>query len=295
MFEKDENLKDSQVDSQKDSLSTHNSYGVSAFHSGSYTKASKLVTALYMVTDIIDKDEPIRFKLRHLGAEIVSDIHSTPALALPKISETVAFLNIASAMSLISEMNANILKKEFNELSNRIKEYSEVKTNWLEEFLVTPETLSEAGAERRSRFEIFNQEEAEEFRSSNRHVSFNADRTRIGVQKGSTLMQALSEKVLAQSLRSKPSSETSSNGGAHHNFDLLKKQRREDIIRIVKGSLEGMTITDIKTAAKQPTKPAESLINCGEKTLQRELVSMVKDNLLKKTGEKRWSRYSLAK
>ena len=30
---------------------------------------------------------------------------------------------------------------------------------------------------------------------------------------------------------------------------------------------------------------------CGEKTLQRELVSMAKDGVLNKTGEKRWSRY----
>ena len=29
----------------------------------------------------------------------------------------------------------------------------------------------------------------------------------------------------------------------------------------------------------------------GEKTLQRELASMVKDGVLYKTGEKRWSRY----
>jgi len=33
---------------------------------------------------------------------------------------------------------------------------------------------------------------------------------------------------------------------------------------------------------------------CGEKTLQRELVSMVGDGVLKKSGEKRWSRYFLA-
>jgi hypothetical protein len=33
---------------------------------------------------------------------------------------------------------------------------------------------------------------------------------------------------------------------------------------------------------------------CSEKTIQRELMSMVHNGTLKKIGEKRWSRYSLA-
>ena len=33
---------------------------------------------------------------------------------------------------------------------------------------------------------------------------------------------------------------------------------------------------------------------CSEKTIQRELLSMVKSGILKKEGEKRWSKYSLA-
>jgi hypothetical protein len=33
--------------------------------------------------------------------------------------------------------------------------------------------------------------------------------------------------------------------------------------------------------------------NCSSKTIQRELLDMVKKNVLKKEGERRWSRYSL--
>jgi hypothetical protein len=33
---------------------------------------------------------------------------------------------------------------------------------------------------------------------------------------------------------------------------------------------------------------------CSEKTIQRELSAMVRSGILKKVGEKRWSRYSLA-
>ena len=100
----------------------------------SYTKTDKLITALYMVTDIIDKDEPLRNKLRTLGTGIISDMYSVPFNACSKISEIMSFLDIASAINIISEMNCNILRKEFSELSQSIKESTgniETKINTL--------------------------------------------------------------------------------------------------------------------------------------------------------------------
>ena len=77
--------------------------------------------------------------------------------------------------------------------------------------------------------------------------------------------------------------------------DVLKKSRQDEIIKIIKGKensegvkFNGLTITDIRTLA------TGVLASCGEKTIQRELVSMVKGNVLKKSGSKRWSRYFLS-
>jgi NMD protein affecting ribosome stability and mRNA decay len=79
-------------------------------------------------------------------------------------------------------------------------------------------------------------------------------------------------------------------------FYELKKKRREEIIKIIRANFNGSdplnvgaTITDIKTRLEG------SSIYLGEKTLQRELVSMVQDKVLYKTGSKRWSRYFLPK
>jgi hypothetical protein len=111
----------------KDTSSVPASYQTKDFVSVSYKKTHKLITALYMVTDIIDKGEPIRNKLRTLGAEIVSDIHcidigqNKSVIICTRIAETVSFLNIASAMNFISEMNCVILKKEFLELEISIQ------------------------------------------------------------------------------------------------------------------------------------------------------------------------------
>ena len=64
---------------------------------------------------------------------------------------------------------------------------------------------------------------------------------------------------------------------------IKKNGRQETILAIIKRKKEVM-IKDI------------SLLISGysEKTIQRELLSMVRDGILKKSGEKRWSKYSLA-
>ena len=76
-------------------------------------------------------------------------------------------------------------------------------------------------------------------------------------------------------------------------FDILKKQRRDDIITIIKTIGGSATIKDIKDKVQANPEQTSSLVSCGEKTLQREMVSMVKDGVLNRTGEKRWSRYFL--
>ncbi|TSC78083.1 MAG: Uncharacterized protein G01um101424_217 [Parcubacteria group bacterium Gr01-1014_24] len=236
----------------------------------SYTKTNKLITALYMVTDIMDKEEPLRNKLRTLGTNIISDMHFAPVNTLPKISEIMSFLDIASAVNIISEMNSNILRKEFTELNQSISESKQIKPTWLEEFLENSSPAkgrNEEGSDPLAPTRVGALPLSRGRENSKGH-------TRIGVQKGSTLMKALSDRTLALS---------------------VKKQRRDLIISVIKASPSGVTITDIKTKASGlPAGEAGSLISsCSEKTLQRELVSMVKDSILNKTGEKRWSRYQI--
>ena len=99
--------------------------------------------------------------------------------------------------------------------------------------------------------------------------------TSLGVQKAGTLLKAI-------------------NGiSGAHNFDLLKKQRHDDILNIIKILGGNATIKDIKDKIHTLPGQGGSLHSHSEKTLQRELVSMVGDGVLKKSGEKRWSRYSV--
>ncbi|MEI6490715.1 MAG: hypothetical protein WCO16_03055 [bacterium] len=64
--------------------------------------------------------------------------------------------------------------------------------------------------------------------------------------------------------------------------DKRKSERRNAILGIIKNKVNA-SIKDI----------AEGVVGCSEKTVQRELLDMVASGLLKKEGERRWSRYSL--
>ncbi|MDR3519407.1 MAG: hypothetical protein P4L63_00745 [Candidatus Pacebacteria bacterium] len=289
MFGEEKNLKDSQKSSEKDTFFIPTLYGqTGAFHLGSYTKTHKLITALYMVTDIIDKDEPLRNKLRTLGTGIISDMHLvqqnntgyTMSFIFNKVSEIMYFLDIASAVNIISEMNCNILRKEFFELNEAIKqsidkdEIADRRQIDLSEFFkeeVSP-LFKEEDIRRRT----------PALADVRRQVIGHHASTRIGVQKGSTLMKALNEKM---SKRNETSHNTSDV------FDELKKERRDSIISIIKTIGTGATIKDIKDKAHAMPEQFKSLMSVSEKTLQRELVSMVQNGVLNKTGEKRWSRY----
>lgn len=286
MFGENKNLKvkDSEKDSITDTPAVSMSYKVARLHLGSYTKIDKLITALYMVTDIIDKDEPLRNKLRTLGTGIISDMHLSQenytghmaSLILAKTQEIMSFLDIASAINIISSMNCNILRKEFLELDQSIREFSDNVGNKINtsnrqinllEFFKEP---TDSAPTAKEDIELF---------SKGHHKSIGHYKSNsIGVQKGSTLLKALSKIGM---------SDIKANHTSTDEFHLLKKQRREEIVNLITKNGGSVTITDIKNGAYG------SLVSCGEKTLQRELVSMVVDGVLKKTGEKRWSRYFL--
>jgi len=279
MLAGEKKLKDSEKDIVKDNLSVPASYEVKSFFSGSYTKTHKLITALYMVTDIMDKEEPIRGKLRNLGTEIISDIHSTPANTGNRISEIMSFLSIAGAMNFISEMNCAVLKKEFFELKNSIQNHTDVKPMWITEFL-SHQTKEELDS---SRTPSFSTDDSKKQSKGQGNVGKGQQllRTRIGVQRGSTLMKVLSDKTSLLPNSNSPKTDK-------EDFNALKKQRRDDILNIIKSNGGGATIKDIKT---KMDASVNGEISFSEKTLQRELLSLIKDGVLNKTGEKRWSRY----
>lgn len=65
--------------------------------------------------------------------------------------------------------------------------------------------------------------------------------------------------------------------------NVFKKNNRQNIIINLLKKKKDLTIKDIALTIK----------DCSEKTIQRELISLINMGTIKKTGERRWSRYSL--
>lgn len=231
-----------------------------------------------MVTDIIDATEPLRNSLRTLSLEILSDINRTPNKAYLKIAEIVSLLDMAATLNIVSIMNVSILKKEFFELKKSIEDstkniFTLNKNLNLQNFFDTPESREETSSTAVSDLK----KEIDLHKGHQIDIINSKGHTRIGVQKGSTLLRALSNKTIYRKTKDE--------------FELLKKERRFNIVRIIKDMKEGATIKDILNKINiGQTGPSI----CSEKTLQRELISMTKDGVLNKLGEKRWSKYLLA-
>lgn len=68
----------------------------------------------------------------------------------------------------------------------------------------------------------------------------------------------------------------------HEDSSDKKHQRQESILNILK-TQSNLTIKDFSKIIK----------DCSEKTIQRELLELVDKGVIKKEGERRWSRYSL--
>ncbi|MDO8728763.1 MAG: hypothetical protein Q7K26_02605 [bacterium] len=66
-------------------------------------------------------------------------------------------------------------------------------------------------------------------------------------------------------------------------------------VSVKKNSRQNIIIAILKRKKEVMIKDVSPLINgCSEKTIQRELSAMVQAGILKRVGEKRWSRYFLA-
>jgi len=250
----------------------------SALDSGIYEfankKTEKLVTALYLVSDCMETDDALKGKIRLLGVELLSDIYKLSTLSpvekqnyisisLTHIYELLSFIEIAYTIGFISEMNTNILKKEFSGLVSDLK----ASLTKGKHFTFT---LDE---------KMFELPELPSMKQSLGHTSQNFIKDK---RTSFNTMSFTNNKSPLQTFQSKKT--------ISHLPNLADRQDRiNKIISLIKdkkdllNNNDGVSIKDVSLA----------FTDCSEKTIQRELNSLVLKGQLKKTGAKRWSRYQL--
>lgn len=200
-----------------------------------FKKTEKIVAALYLVSNLIKDNEPIKWKLREKSMTFMSAALSLndeqsfeKDFAIRAIFsdalEILSTLSLAHMGGLLSSMNYEIIRSEIEKVTTLLKD------NLIKERESKGYVLSES----------FFKEEL------------------VLSKKTETPIKDISQ-------------------------PLIKKNNRQDLIINLLKTKSNLTIKDV----------AQVITDCSEKTIQRELISLVEKGLVIREGERRWSRYSL--
>jgi predicted DNA-binding transcriptional regulator len=268
------NQKDTLQYQKDNSVSTEiNSLNIKAYSEFAIKKTEKLVTALYMVTDCMEREDGMKIRLRTLGVDLLSSAHSfgiaTPydkQVSIDKsnshIAEILSLIEIANTMGFVSEMNANILKKEFNILRVETARFEEKNTT-----------------NKSSVKKVYSQTQA--------ILDDQSFGVQLPVYKEAPLLPSKfwQENISKGQIKDSVLYQNNVKGSLakyDKNMTISKEERSQKMINLIKEKGD-ISIKDISF----------EFTDCSEKTIQRELNNLVSKGLLKKTGSKRWSRYSL--
>ena len=255
----------------------------------SLEKVEKIIAALFIVTDSIEHNDLVKLRVREICLDILSFMNSmdldgelSPLIARQMspvkcfIDEIHSILNVSRMSGLISEMNYQILSKEL-ELFCINLDGNQALTCLLEEPITNNQQLTTNNQQPHalSSFVDSAVRGFEEPSGSRRDKFVGSDRT---TSKGHP-HPARPHEGAGGSVCIDPHSSASS-------IKHIKTKRKDTILNFIKSKGE-VTIKDI-CKIKDKT-----IVSCSEKTIQRELMSLIKEGVIKREGDKRWTKYSL--
>lgn len=264
-----------------------------------YKKVEKIVSALYLISNFLSDNEPIKWQFRKIGLSTISGILSltNDSLSKPEVISVVSsdilkiksLLEVAFTAGFISEMNFIILKNElenlFETLNSKIssEHNGEVRSETFSKdfFAVSRDVFIPRDSEsfyQGSSFGELGQTDIEKSDLNTWSDVLHAVNSYKGHYKGHLNKK---DKIISGAGMSKGGHVTDNKG--HIKNDNDGNGRETAIINMLKTN-NNLTIKDFSLVIK----------GCSEKTIQRELIRLVGSGILKKMGERRWSRYSLA-
>lgn len=242
------------------------SYGLFVFK-----KIEKISTAVYMLTGLMSDTEPMKLRLRELADELVqSSLLMSERVwgedylqknILNSLTEISVLFNMAEATKMVSKMNHNILSTELQKMIDFIitsnKNYSSAKIAFPQNIFSGDYNYVPDNLVNKTSESLigYKNQNKEDFYKGQKDI--NKDTV---FNKMSDVKTNDREKIVKD------------------------KNNRQDIIKdMLKGGVK-LTIKDF----------AQKIKGCSEKTIQRELIVMLTSGVLKKEGERRWSKYFLA-
>lgn len=280
-------------------------------------KSERLVTALYLVTDLLSDNEPIKHGLRKNAVALLSSMNSLAQLevkdrvaelkvSLKAATEIISLLHVAVTTGIVSQMNGELLMDGFRSLQAVLEKKQPILTRDMltvdnEELLhsssqfssaitsssydvLTPLSLARLHSKgedaRRTHDELKTSQLLSRLEAkSSKGQSSEDEHTRTQAGSDETKIKDNSS---VHSVLMKHATPVVSHMPLASSFQMRKQSRREQILGLfVKGV--DVSIKDIAARIK----------GCSEKTIQRELNALLEDNVIQRIGEKRWSRYML--
>ncbi len=248
-----------------------------AFTNFMHKKTERITTALYLITNLLTREEPLKWRLREKGVELMthvlrfgtgngeSDGHSDVTIP-PLIIELISLLEVSYVSGAISEMNFVVLKREYEHVIDLFEKAKMRRKETGREGYMIPKSFFDLPHES-SLVELLDQEEKMQDASKQTPTVLPMSNTEESTHQGRNVLQGspMVTSMKYQRLRNPRS-----------------KSRREAIVSVLRQ--EG------KVSIKDITKVVRG---CSAKTVQRELLSLVKDGIVMKEGERRWSTYAL--
>ena len=273
-------------------------------------KSERLVTALYLVTDLMSDNDPIKHGLRKNSVTLLSSMNALAQLdvkdrviemkvSLKAVTEIISLFHVAVTTGIVSEMNGEILMDGFRALQSVLEKKQPIITKEMltvenEERLeesnfpqaitsssydvMTPLSLARLHTSdqelRRTQEGLKQSQILHKLRAKDNKGQINPERNLPKTEDNQKDISSVHSVLIEHSVRPSPTLASS--------FQMRKQSRREQILALfVKGV--DVSIKDI----------AARIRGCSEKTIQRELNALLYDNVIERIGEKRWSRYVL--
>ena len=236
-----------------------------------FKKTERIVTALYIISEFLSDMEPSKFAIKDIANNLLKQAlnlsnrnpdHDEFSIGLLKCFANISLLvNLIRDLGKISDMNADILLDEVSGIADIItkkwsKSGSQAKTLSSEFFAVGIDMKEDEYSNNPFR------------KGLSKIYPVDIRGRHIGIKDN------LKDNVLYDNSEKMSVS--------RHNPVKDKDNRQEIIISLLKKN-KSLTIKDFSAHIK----------GCSEKTIQRELIALMSKNVLKKEGERRWSKYSL--
>ncbi len=223
-----------------------------------YNRTYRLVAAVFAVCGVMDESDQLKTKIKDLSLTLISN-----AVNLKDIE-------FADADKLVGEIEKkSILLMSMLDIASITGSISEMNGGILKEeftaFLVELQKFS-------GQFKNQKEGSIKSILSSN-DIVYSSNERQLDSQ------PRISSSIINTAKTSQPLVNGVKNGTNGHK---RKDTRRVTILEFIKGH-GNASIKDI----------APNIVGCSEKTIQRELMELIREGRIKKEGERRWSRYSV--